>query len=139
MLHLLAWAASHFYMEQNKREVLLVVDTSYSMKAKFGQVRRWLDDFEQDARYKKIVVGTDKAFLGALADLESREVVFRTAFGKLNADNLQAAISLADYPDTIKGFGHVKERNVEQANQKRMALRAGFKNVDGLESLEAAE
>ena len=88
LLHLLAWAASHFYMEQNKREVLLVVDTSYSMKAKFGQVRRWLDDFEQDARYKKIVVGTDKAFLGALADLESREVVFRTAFGKLNADNL---------------------------------------------------
>lgn len=88
MLHLLAWAASHFYMEQNKREVLLVVDTSYSMKAKFGQVRRWLDDFEQDARYKKIVVGTDKAFLGALADLQSREVVFRTAFGKLNADNL---------------------------------------------------
>ena len=88
LLHAIVWAGSHFYMQNNKREVLLVVDTSYSMKNNFEKVRQWLNDFEPGARYKNITVGTDKAFLGPIDSLESREMIFRTAFGKLNTDNL---------------------------------------------------
>ena len=71
-----------------------------------------------------------------LADYEN---VLDEIITGLNADNLQAAIALANYPDTIKGFGHVKERNVEKAKAERRSLRAGFKNVGGLDALEAAE
>ena len=54
---------------------------------------------------------------------------------------LQSKISRHGQKDDIAfpGFGHVKERNVEQAKKERMELRAGFKNVGGLQSLQAAE
>ncbi len=96
LLHALAWTASHWYLQQNKRDVLLVVDTSYSMKSHFPKVRRWLDEFEADARYRNIQVGTDKAYLGELTGLESREMIFRTAFGKLNTDALDRLYSSSD-------------------------------------------
>ena len=71
--------------------------------------------------------------------LADYEVVLNEILEDLTSDNLEAAIALANYPDMIKGYGHVKERNVEKAKGERMHLRAGFKNVDGLKSLEAAE
>ncbi len=58
---------------------------------------------------------------------------------ELKPKTLDAAIRLATYPQLIRGFGHVKEANVEKANAERMRLRAGLKNVDGLKTLEAAE
>jgi len=96
LLHVLAWSVSHWYLQQNRSDVLLVVDTSYSMKNNFPQVRQWLDQFEAGARYKNIQVGTDKAALGKLTELESREMIFRTAFGKLNTDNLIRLYSDSD-------------------------------------------
>lgn len=71
--------------------------------------------------------------------LADYEVVLDEIADEIKAENLRAAIKLANYPDVIKGFGHVKERNVDEAMNNRMSLRAGFKNVDGLETLEAAE
>ena len=56
----------------------------------------------------------------------------------LNAENLDAATALATYPQLIRGFGHVKEGNVEKAKAERMRLRAGFKNVGGFDAFEAA-
>ncbi len=66
-------------------------------------------------------------------------VVIDEIVAGLNAENHPAAISLAAYPDLIRGFGHVKEGNVEKANRERMQRRAGFKNVGSLEALQAAE
>ena len=71
--------------------------------------------------------------------LTDYETVVSEILADLSKENLSAAISLAKYPETIRGFGHVKERNVEQAKKERMELRAGFKNVGGLQSLQAAE
>lgn len=87
-LHFIVWVGSHFYFAGNKKEVLLVVDTSYSMKAKSRQVLEWIDQFEGKGRYKQITIGTDKALLGPLSDLSSKDVIFRTSFGKLTNDNL---------------------------------------------------
>ncbi|OED43852.1 hypothetical protein AB833_02855 [Chromatiales bacterium (ex Bugula neritina AB1)] len=88
VLHLLVWTGSHFYFQQNKSAILVVVDTSYSMKQNFPAVKKWIEDFESIDRYKTIHIGTDKAFLGELAELKSKDIIFRTSFGKLDSDNL---------------------------------------------------
>ncbi|MDD9909458.1 MAG: indolepyruvate ferredoxin oxidoreductase family protein [Ahrensia sp.] len=59
--------------------------------------------------------------------------------GSLNADNHEAAIALASYPETIRGYGHVKERNVEKSENERDRLLAAFRNPQRAEALEAAE
>ena len=71
--------------------------------------------------------------------LADYETVLDEILAGLKAENLEAAIALAGYPDVIKGYGHVKERNVDKAKAERMSLRAAFKNVGGLSTLEAAE
>ena len=84
----LAWIGSHLYFSANKSEVLLVVDTSFSMKPNFPAVQDWIESYEQKDRYKNIMIGTDKASLGTLNELSSKDVIFRTSFGKLSTDNL---------------------------------------------------
>ena len=89
VLHLVAWSGAHWYLSQNKPEVLLVVDTSYSMKPKFNEMKEWIASFDSSSRYKTVVVGTDKALLGNLDGLKSHSVIFRTAFGRMTETNLQ--------------------------------------------------
>ena len=62
-LHLIAWIASHIYFTNNKQEVLLVVDTSYSMKEKSGRVLQWIDQYEVSDRYKSVTIGTDLSLI----------------------------------------------------------------------------
>ncbi|MGB0848655.1 MAG: hypothetical protein ACPGSM_18125 [Thiolinea sp.] len=88
LLHITGWAAAHVYMNQNPQQVLVVVDTSYAMKPKFPAMQDWIDQMEASARYQVVRIGTDKAMLGKLADLKSRSVIFRTAFGRMTAENL---------------------------------------------------
>ncbi|SAI19756.1 indolepyruvate ferredoxin oxidoreductase [Bordetella ansorpii] len=45
----------------------------------------------------------------------------------LNTENLEAALELASLPDGIRGYGHVKERNVAQAEQRRKGLLARYR------------
>ena len=89
ILHVAAWGGAHAYLNKNKEEILLVVDTSYSMKQKFPEIKQWIEDFEASSRYKKIVVGTDKALLGELSEIRHTEEIFRTAFGNIKEDNLK--------------------------------------------------
>lgn len=88
LLHLSAWGATHLYLSHNTTEILLVVDTSYAMKPKFSEMKQWIIKLENKSQYKKIIVGTDKALLGDLAQLKSKDIIFRTAFGRMNIDNL---------------------------------------------------
>jgi indolepyruvate ferredoxin oxidoreductase len=43
---------------------------------------------------------------------------------KLNADNYQTAVDIASIPDQIRGFGHVKHANVEDAKKREAELRS---------------
>jgi len=52
-------------------------------------MRDWIASFESSSRYKTVIVGTDKALLGNLAELKSHSVIFRTAFGRMTETNLQ--------------------------------------------------
>jgi hypothetical protein len=89
VLHVAAWAGTHVYLSQHQPDVLIVVDTSYALKPQFAAMQQWITDHEASTRYQRILVGTDKALLGELASLKSKEVIFRTAFGRMSAENLQ--------------------------------------------------
>ena len=88
VVQLLLWAAAHFYFSTNKTVSLVVADTSYSMKQNFPEVKRWIERYEGNSRYATILIGTDKASLGQLEDLKSKDIIFRTSFGKLTMENL---------------------------------------------------
>jgi indolepyruvate ferredoxin oxidoreductase len=45
---------------------------------------------------------------------------------KLTADNLAQAVAIASVPEDIRGFGHVKERNLTAAKRKEGELLAAF-------------
>jgi indolepyruvate ferredoxin oxidoreductase len=45
---------------------------------------------------------------------------------RLSADNLAQAVAIASVPEDIRGFGHVKERNLQAAKRKEAGLVAAF-------------
>ncbi|OQX02800.1 MAG: hypothetical protein BWK73_41485 [Thiothrix lacustris] len=95
MLHGATWAATHTYLSHNPPQLLVVVDTSYALKPQFGAMQTWLEQYQARSRYTRILLGTDKVLLGDLVDLKDKEAVFRTAFGRMTADNLQHYATLS--------------------------------------------
>lgn len=89
LLHLSAWIAAHIYFNKNPETVLLVVDTSYSMKPHFPDMRDWIENYQGQSRYRTILVGSDKAMLGELSSIKSTTSIFRTAFGRISAESLK--------------------------------------------------
>jgi len=55
----------------------------------------------------------------------------------LNGDNHKAAVDLASVPEQIRGFGHVKERHIEEAMSSQAALLKAFRGARS-DSREAA-
>lgn len=88
LLHVIGWFAVHAWMKSNPKEIVVVVDTSYSMKSQFNNMQKWLSDYAASGRYSSVVVGTDKEILGDYETLRSSDVIFRTAFGKFSQDSL---------------------------------------------------
>ena len=43
-------------------------------------------------------------------------------------DNYQQAVELASLPERIRGFGHVKAKNLELAKLRERALLAGYRS-----------
>ena len=115
-LHAAAWAAAHVYHGSNPKTVLVVADTSFIMKPQFAAMQKWIEDFETDGRYQEIMIGTDKALIGPLTDIRSRNSIFRAAFGKSSAESLlryssftaDKKIWLSDGSITPNGWSVVK-------------------------------
>ena len=57
---------------------------------------------------------------------------------ELDAGNHERAVKLASYPDKIRGYGHIKERNLVVAMREREELVAAFR-AGAVRGLEAAE
>ena len=70
--------------------------------------------------------------LAALYEADMRDIL-----AGLRPETLDTATQLADLPDSIRGFGPVKETNYKTAMQRRDALREQFKNPPQLR--QAAE
>jgi indolepyruvate ferredoxin oxidoreductase len=50
----------------------------------------------------------------------------RSLLGQLNVENHATAVELASVPDQIRGFGHVKARNMARAKETEAALKKRF-------------
>lgn len=88
ILHAVAWLGAHFYFSSNPATILVVVDTSFSMKEAFPRMQQWIGELEQQSRYRKVIIATDKAMIGELSGIRDRQTIFRTAFGRSSADDL---------------------------------------------------
>jgi indolepyruvate ferredoxin oxidoreductase len=64
----------------------------------------------------------------ALIDEYERDVAELLA--RLGAASLDTAVELAGLPEHIRGFGHVKQRSIDAARQKRETLLARFHGTD---------
>jgi indolepyruvate ferredoxin oxidoreductase len=58
--------------------------------------------------------------------------------GQLNSTNLSVAVELANLPDQIRGYGHVKEANVKAAKTREAALREKLRQAPAVTHAEAA-
>ncbi|MBX2885505.1 MAG: hypothetical protein KTR32_36460 [Granulosicoccus sp.] len=116
LIHLGGWIGADRYLSASPSQILVVVDTSYSMKPHFAVMDKWLKEKDADARYEKLIVGTDKATLGEFRNLKSSAVIFRTSFGRMSADALR--------------------KYERSAAQKKILLSDGSINPDGWDVIE---
>ena len=58
---------------------------------------------------------------------------------KLSRNNLSIAVKLASIPDSIRGYGHVKERHVALAKAEQAKLLADFNDPQALRGRGAAQ
>jgi indolepyruvate ferredoxin oxidoreductase len=66
------------------------------------------------------------------------EALVRELIGGLTAQNLQLAVELANLPDSMRGYGHIKDNNVKAAKIKWNALLARWRNNEGGEKRQVA-
>jgi indolepyruvate ferredoxin oxidoreductase len=71
----------------------------------------WADPFGYSAERR-----AERAAIGEY------EQSMRSVAQQLNAGNLETALELARLPQTVRGYGHVKERNAQQAEVRRQQL-----------------
>ena len=88
--------------------------TAFGMLAKFRFLRGTaLDPFSrtEERRSERALIGEYESLIDAV-------------LAKLSADTLAVSVQLAELPDTIRGFGHVKERSMRAAAAQRTRLMA---------------
>ena len=88
VLNVLFWIGAHIYKTANPQTVLLVADTSFSLKPQYPAMQSWIDHYAADTRYRKITIGTDKALIGAFSDIKSTDSIFRVSFGRSTPESL---------------------------------------------------
>jgi len=94
-IHFMLWGGAHLYRSSNPIRVLIGVDTSFSLTAQFPAMQSWIEDYEAKSRYEAITIVTDKSEIGPLSSIASRQSIFRTAFGRSDADDFQRYRSIA--------------------------------------------
>jgi indolepyruvate ferredoxin oxidoreductase len=81
----------------------------------------------------KFLRGTALDVFGRTAERKTERALvgqYREMIGKLlprlTTENLSKAVAIASIPEDIRGFGHIKERNLESAKQREVALLKEF-------------
>jgi indolepyruvate ferredoxin oxidoreductase len=90
-------------------------------------------------RHGKVLRGTPLDPLGYQAERKAERALIkqyiadlRTVLAGLRQDTLETAIALAELPDTIRGFGPVKDANRAKAETRRTALLEQFNAPDSV-------
>lgn len=89
VLHLVLWVCSHAYKSVYPKDVLVGVDTSFTMTEHFPAMQQWITDYEKGSRYESITVVTDKEAIGEFNEISSLDTIFRSAFGRSDESNFQ--------------------------------------------------
>jgi indolepyruvate ferredoxin oxidoreductase len=116
--------------------------TGEARKMSFGP---WLLGAFGALRHFKVLRGTPFDPFGYTAErrmerklIADYETLLGEIFAKLNVDNHPLAVGLAVIPEKIRGFGHVKARNLKAAKADEAALLEQFR-AGGAPMLKAAE
>jgi indolepyruvate ferredoxin oxidoreductase len=116
--------------------------TGEAKKMSFGP---WLLRAFGAMKHFKVLRGTPFDPFGYTAERRTErrlivdyESLLGEIFDKLNADNHPLAVGLAVIPEKIRGFGHVKARNLKAAKADEAALFEQFRS-GGSPMLKAAE
>ena len=56
------------------------------------------------------------------------EITVETLLATLGQDNHALAVQIASVPETMRGFGHVKEKNVKIAKEREASLLATYRS-----------
>ena len=56
------------------------------------------------------------------------EATVDTLLATLGQDNHALAVQIAGVPEAMRGFGHVKEKNVKTAKEREASLLAAYKS-----------
>jgi indolepyruvate ferredoxin oxidoreductase len=88
----------------------------------------WLDPFSRTAERK-----WERKLLAEYDDL------LDTICGRLGTDNHATAVLLAAYPEKIRGYGHIRQREAHKALMERDTLLAAFLAGENAPMAEAAE
>ena len=67
------------------------------------------------------------------------ETTVRSLLDGLNRDNHAIAVQIAEIPEHIRGYGHVKEKHISDAKANEAALLAQFKQPPKPDAKNAAE
>ena len=60
------------------------------------------------------------------------ERVVEELLGKLSRDNHALAVQIASLPEEIRGFGHIKAKNVADARKRQEQLLAQFRSSQAI-------
>lgn len=94
VLHFVGWVGAHWYKSKNPQRVLVVADTSFALKSQYPDMQRWIENYAGESRYRQIIIGTDKATIGDLAEIKSIDSIFRVSFGRSDSQSLKRYDSL---------------------------------------------
>jgi indolepyruvate ferredoxin oxidoreductase len=114
-------------------------DKGELMKRQYGP---WMmSAFKVLARLKALR-GTPLDLFGRTEERRQERELIRDYFALLDEfdrtlteDRLAVAMELANLPDDIRGFGHVKERNLKAAQARRATLLENYRNPTSLRSV----
>jgi indolepyruvate ferredoxin oxidoreductase len=112
------------------------------VKAEYGP---WIfTAFKLLAKFKGLRGGALDVFGYTAERKMERQLIadyFRTVeelVGKLDAGNVGLAVQIAEVPEHIRGYGHVKEAHLATAKAKEAELLARFRNPVAVEAAKAA-
>jgi indolepyruvate ferredoxin oxidoreductase len=110
--------------ELRKAEYGTWVFTAFKLLAKLRGLRGTAFDifgYAQERRMERQLIGEYEATIEEL-------------IGKLSGDNHALAVQIASIPEDIRGYGHVKERNLGIAKAKQRDLLTAFRSPEAVRS-----
>ncbi|MBE9538196.1 MAG: indolepyruvate ferredoxin oxidoreductase family protein, partial [Proteobacteria bacterium] len=116
--------------------------TGHLIKREFGG---WLlGGFKVLAKFKGLrggaldIFGYSAERRGERQLISDYEQLISQLLGELNEANYSSAVQLANLPEEIRGYGHVKEANIEKVKLQQQELLAQFKNPDSNDKIPVA-